>query len=1003
MSFTLTAAAVADSPAADVVFVHGLGGTASESWNYSGRDGTVHWPALLGQKISTVNVSLVGYPTAKLGKLLGGSDIGILTAAAGVVDLLAGRRIGELPIIFVAHSLGGIVVKAALRQCADSTDPRKHAIFSSSRGVIFFGTPNTGASMGNVCAHLPGLASMQAAELSRADALLMELSQWFRSKAGNSRIRAHSFYETERLNGLIVVDAGSANPGVEGCDPVPVTHNHVDMCKLPSAEHSTFVSVQSFIEATLNGDLPETPALLTEDSVTTLSAEYLKELFRARDIRHSAVPQVDERSLFVDPIIYHENKKHRITNIASFYRTAEASPGVILYGRDRSGKSLISKLLQVHLCDSNLPAIRIHGSTISNADIRSLLDRAERTQFGRILGSSNTGVIIDDFDECQLPDGAKEKIVADIIRDYRSLIITSFSVAPSVLFTPAGRPDPDLFEISPLGDEALLSLVQKWKAIGTTAPSTITDIVALPTFEVLQKLFVQTELDRYAGTAISFLQLIESSSGNDISFSSYAACYETLVTSHVTKTRPNWQNLDEARNFISFLAFTAYKEGTGPTVTGSTFESCLSIYKNNFFSSIRDLREIALGGFLDTTEDGYVFREDYEWYFLCARHAAKVLEPGSDDYDSFVMDCTSNIFRKQYANMIIFMAYFRSDNIILSLLLDILDGLFSKAAAWELSDEQKTIMLGLSNTDQLAIQSNSDASSARSQILREKVVSIIDNSEEVVARFALPFLDADIGDSEYMPAIDPEALGADSYMKSTNALMRIHSVIGQILASRSGTFDSKTVLDCITRMVQASGRYIALNHAIAAVLIYDRHASKAEVDAAYDSSTLSSEEKFEKVERLFSFWSVFISQAGLARYLSHDHAIRALKMLVGRHESDDDKKGRRIPFNFSSVLLIASLYRDGRLDKELFSKTLEKYGDKSAIIPLIRVAVHFYSYYMPLSIGDKQWLATKLRMPLRRIEAQRRLAVFAGHKARLPSPRGDKPKRKPRLLPNRKK
>jgi hypothetical protein len=195
-------------------------------------------------------------------------------------------------------------------------------------------------------------------------------------------------------------------------------------------------------------------------------------------------------------------------------------------------------------------------------------------------------------------------------------------------------------------------------------------------------------------------------------------------------------------------------------------------------------------------------------------------------------------------------------------------------------------------------------------------------------------------------------------------------------------------------MVQASGRYIALNHAISAVLVADKKKSIDEVDRAYDNQTLTGEEKWEKVERIFSFWSVFLSQAGLALYLSHDHAIRALKMLVGRYEGAEQYKAGHVPFNFTSVLVIASLYRNGVLDRDLIEKTIEKYGEKSALVPILRIAVHFYSYYMPLNIQDKQWLGAKLHMPVKRIEAQRRQAVFAGRGLPAPSLSSDKPRRR---------
>ncbi len=55
------------------------------------------------------------------------------------------------PVLFVAHSLGGIVVKELLRQSRGSQKGQAralHKIFESTIGVVFFGTPHAGADRG---------------------------------------------------------------------------------------------------------------------------------------------------------------------------------------------------------------------------------------------------------------------------------------------------------------------------------------------------------------------------------------------------------------------------------------------------------------------------------------------------------------------------------------------------------------------------------------------------------------------------------------------------------------------------------------------------------------------------------------------------------------------------------------------------------------------------------------------------------------------------------------
>ena len=65
-----------------------------------------------------------------------------------LVALEAGRRDEPFrPILFIAHSLGGIIVKELLRRSSDDLLRQSHlrSVSSSTIGVMFFGTPHGGA------------------------------------------------------------------------------------------------------------------------------------------------------------------------------------------------------------------------------------------------------------------------------------------------------------------------------------------------------------------------------------------------------------------------------------------------------------------------------------------------------------------------------------------------------------------------------------------------------------------------------------------------------------------------------------------------------------------------------------------------------------------------------------------------------------------------------------------------------------------------------------------
>lgn len=52
---------------------------------------------------------------------------------------------GPKPIIFLAHSLGGLILKKALIQMSKSTSPQSHNMsLLATCGIVFFGVPNQG-------------------------------------------------------------------------------------------------------------------------------------------------------------------------------------------------------------------------------------------------------------------------------------------------------------------------------------------------------------------------------------------------------------------------------------------------------------------------------------------------------------------------------------------------------------------------------------------------------------------------------------------------------------------------------------------------------------------------------------------------------------------------------------------------------------------------------------------------------------------------------------------
>lgn len=256
-------------PAVDVVFIHGLGDAFESCWQNTSRGSGDVWPVWLSEVFPGIAIWGLDYPTSKYIALLNGPDLSLLTVAASLSELLRAKKIGRRPLVLVCHSLGGVIAKAMLRSCESSTTPPKKAIFGNCKGVVFLASPHSGSPLASILSLIPGVASKQTKELVKAGALLMDLNTWYKNKAPLAGVRSCAFYETMSTNGAMVVDAGSADPGVPDCDPIPIDANHRDICKFGHQDEFGYVCIKNFLE-----EVFDEQRLDVDDQVSVDDLEY---------------------------------------------------------------------------------------------------------------------------------------------------------------------------------------------------------------------------------------------------------------------------------------------------------------------------------------------------------------------------------------------------------------------------------------------------------------------------------------------------------------------------------------------------------------------------------------------------------------------------------------------------------------------------------------------------------------------------------------------------------
>jgi tetratricopeptide (TPR) repeat protein/triacylglycerol esterase/lipase EstA (alpha/beta hydrolase family) len=243
----------------DVVFVHGLGGTP-HTWTYQPINSvtTFHWPTALAEDLPTFSVWTVAY-AAPIAAFAANPGMAIEDQATNLALRLCNAGLGAKPIVFVMHSLGGLVVKALCTQ-AHFGDKDIQLIASQVRGLVFCGTPHRGSAIANAARVLGNLTDRlvrqlegNSDELNRAH---RQFLAWHHSV--QPTVEVQTYFETRGFayrfrwlpvgRRLLVVSQTSADTGIVGAPMYPVAANHQELVKPSSRDSEIYGGVKRFLD-----------------------------------------------------------------------------------------------------------------------------------------------------------------------------------------------------------------------------------------------------------------------------------------------------------------------------------------------------------------------------------------------------------------------------------------------------------------------------------------------------------------------------------------------------------------------------------------------------------------------------------------------------------------------------------------------------------------------------------------------------------------------------------
>lgn len=247
-------------PSLDIIFVHGLGGHSQKTWTKD-HDPLLFWPKSwlpLEPDVGNARIITFGYNAKWRG------EAGVSNISDFAKELLYEMRfakdslgediaIGANPIIFVVHSMGGLVVKKAY--LFGLHDDNYKDIIRSISAIVFLSTPHRGTHLAETLNRILAVSFQSPkhfiADLDKNSTTIEDLNEQFRHLA--PRLSLWSFYETLPtsigLKKLIIVEKDSSVLGYPAEISRPLHADHRGVCKYSSPADVNYLSVRNALKS----------------------------------------------------------------------------------------------------------------------------------------------------------------------------------------------------------------------------------------------------------------------------------------------------------------------------------------------------------------------------------------------------------------------------------------------------------------------------------------------------------------------------------------------------------------------------------------------------------------------------------------------------------------------------------------------------------------------------------------------------------------------------------
>lgn len=232
-----------------VVFIHGLGGHAINTW--VNENTNCFLPSVVATELPYTRVYTVGYENSS--SSWSGDAMSLYNRSINLIKLFEISDITDRNLVLIGHSFGGLLIKSIL--CGIHSFETKGStikkVLEKTVGVCFIATPHYGSKLANFAESLSIVfrASASTKDLIWKGEELTRLNTQYKTITTDFGVKHLSFSETRPVKNItIVVDEESADIGIPGARVIPIDANHIEIAKPLNSESLLTKSIIQWIK-----------------------------------------------------------------------------------------------------------------------------------------------------------------------------------------------------------------------------------------------------------------------------------------------------------------------------------------------------------------------------------------------------------------------------------------------------------------------------------------------------------------------------------------------------------------------------------------------------------------------------------------------------------------------------------------------------------------------------------------------------------------------------------